>query len=263
MRLLLISRGDVKVNNYRSVCIVSIVFIIDCIFTASFGSSASVQLAAGISATSIQPLSNETRFVESTNFTFSMKGRLAAGRAAAQFVQLLNYFGLNYQITNWLQKNESNIRDVLQKSAMPGALVYVEMQKSNSDVSVQNLVGDAPYLVGPGLTQVDAWRAFALSDNKDLHPRVSAGYRSNQQASFFLWVEPDGSRLKYGFTFLATLILNEARRVVSDERLEAAFRDDYDHRLASYLSKGSQMTPVSTTTFGQRREGCSHKENKP
>jgi hypothetical protein len=200
----------------------------------SFG-GACAQNQAGSAAL---PRDSEYRFLESSDQTFTLPraGALFAGKAAPLALSVINYFGTANQITDGLKAQEPIVKGMLDKSHMPGVLIYVEHQTSNSDVQITTLVGGKPIVMGPGLNQLSTLQAYRATNKDTLDPQVSAGYSLNEEASYFLWAKKVADHIEYGMTVPARLI-NEERRTLSDAELTKQFLERYDNDLRSNILK--------------------------
>ena len=177
----------------------------------------------------------EYRYLEGSDTTFRLKGAALAGKAAPLALSVLNWFGTRKQISDGLASHEEQVRRLLRASRMPGVLIYVEHQTSMSDVQVTTLVSGKPQIIGPGIDQLSTWKAYNSNGQNDLKPRTTQGYRTDESASYFLWATERNRNIEYGLTTPATLILNEARRAMSDYKLREAFSQRYDNELRSKL----------------------------
>ncbi|MGB3337691.1 MAG: hypothetical protein WBA73_10975 [Devosia sp.] len=211
-------------------------------------------------AQDVNPVSTYHRFIEASENTFRMEGAVAKGNAASLAMQVLNYFGLNNQISTWMDENRSMIKDLLDRSQMPGVLIYVQQQKSMTDVSITTLVGDRPRLIGPALSQVEGWKAYVSTDQ--IAPKVTDGYQLDDANSFFLWAKLKDGDVEYGLTIPATLIINEALRDLSDSKLRIAFASTYQQEVLDYLLKRAEsnigldasLRRRATDLLNQRRQ---------
>lgn len=164
--------------------------------------------------TSTLPADKQFRFVEGSDVTFQISGAALAGKAAPIILSVINFFGLQNEISTGLAAQEPKIQELLHKTKMPGVLIWVEAETSKSDVEITKLVTGKPKVVGPGLNQLSTFEAYIQAGNEDL-TGIDDGYRRNDDASSFLWAKEVDGHVEYGLTY-APFIMNEARRELSD-----------------------------------------------
>ena len=161
------------------------------------------------------PVDMQARYLEGSKITFRLQGAGLAGDAAKQAIAVLNFYGTEKQTTNGLKQQENVVRNLITETKLPGVLIYVQEQTSLTEVAVTTLVGGKPIIIGPGLDQISAWKSYHTANQKDSFlPRPRSGYKRDDDASFFLWAS--GGTLEYGILVPATVIINEARRDLSD-----------------------------------------------
>lgn len=175
------------------------------------------------------------RFLEGSDTTFRLKGANLSGKGASLALSVLNYFGTRKQITDGLAAQEAEVRRILRDSKMGGVLVYVEHQASMTDVQIKTLVSGKPQIIGAGIDQLSTWKAFNSNNLNAFKAKPTDGYRVDEDASYFLWASESAGKIEYGLTTPAALILNEARRSMSDSRLREEFAKQYDNDLRAKL----------------------------
>lgn len=175
------------------------------------------------------------RLAQTPDIKFRMANGKAAGGAANLVMSLINSLGTGNQIVAGLQAQEKRVKELLESSGLPGVLIYVEHETSNTVVPITLLVGGKPHVIGPGTDVMQTWIADAISGDRSIRPQVRPGYSANGSASYFLWATLDNGTVAYGLSVPATYVLAEGRRVVSDANLHLAVMTRYDEHLRTQL----------------------------